>query len=243
VKRDEVDPEGRWEFDVDVAEAFEDMLARSIPQYDVMREAVFEVGSAFVQKETAIVDLGCSRGAALEPFVKRFGPRNRYVGCEISEPMIAAARERFGAYDGVNAWNGVSSMVSIRKLDLRTEYPAELASLTLSVLTLQFTPIEYRPRILREVRKHTHEDGAFVIVEKVLGDVAETDALMVDLYHGHKRRAGYSDEQIVRKAAALEGVLVPLTARFDVELVRDAGFRTVECFWRWMNFAAWVAVP
>ena len=63
----------------------------------------------------------------------------------------------------------------------------------------------------------------------MLGDVAETDELMVRLYRDHKRRAGYTDEQTVRKAAALEGVLVPLTARFDVELIKDAGFRTVEC--------------
>ncbi len=41
---------------------------------------------------------------------------------------------------------------------------------------------------------------------------------------------------------ALEGVQVPVTAKWNEDLLRAAGFRNVECYWRWMNFAAWVAV-
>jgi tRNA (cmo5U34)-methyltransferase len=41
---------------------------------------------------------------------------------------------------------------------------------------------------------------------------------------------------------ALEGVLVPVTAAWNEQLLKGAGFSQVECFWRWMNFAGWVAV-
>jgi len=54
--------------------------------------------------------------------------------------------------------------------------------------------------------------------------------------------AAYTTEQIERKRLALEGVLVPVTARWNEDLLRDAGFRQVECFWRWLNFAGWVGV-
>jgi 4-aminobutyrate aminotransferase/(S)-3-amino-2-methylpropionate transaminase len=37
-------------------------------------------------------------------------------------------------------------------------------------------------------------------------------------------------------------VLVPLTARWNEEALLSAGFREVDSFWRWMNFAGWVAV-
>jgi tRNA (cmo5U34)-methyltransferase len=33
-----------------------------------------------------------------------------------------------------------------------------------------------------------------------------------------------------------------VTAKWNEDLLRDAGFRTVECFWRHLNFAGWVAV-
>jgi len=65
---------------------------------------------------------------------------------------------------------------------------------------------------------------------------------MVDLYYRLKSANGYSQEEIQRKRMSLEGVLVPVTAAWNEELLRQAGFQQVDCFWRWMNFAGWVAL-
>src|SRR5581483_1980912 len=136
-------PEGaRWNFDADVTDVFDDMLSRSIPAYSTMRQLVFELGAALIRPHTAIVDLGCSKGDALEPFVRRYGEANTYIGVEVSEPMLQAARGRF-------ATQIAKRIVDIRHLDLRTDYPPEGASLTLSVLTLQFIPIEYRQTLVQ----------------------------------------------------------------------------------------------
>ncbi len=35
---------------------------------------------------------------------------------------------------------------------------------------------------------------------------------------------------------------MPLRAAWNQQILYDAGFRQVECVWRWMNFAAWVAI-
>lgn len=232
---DKVLPEGRWKFDAEVTHVFDDMLARSIPQYEVMRHSVFELACRFVQPGATIVDLGCSRGEALSPLIDRFGAHNRFVGIEVSEPMLQSARERFEGL--INC-----SVVAIQNMDLRTSYPAEHACVTLSVLTLQFIPIEYRQRILRDVYNHTLSGGAFILVEKVLGTSAELNALMVEQYYGLKGENGYTSEQIERKRLSLEGVLVPVTAAWNEELLRTAGFSHVDCFWRWMNFAGWIAI-
>lgn len=113
---------------------------------------------------------------------------------------------------------------------------------TMLVLALQFTPIQHRQRILRDVWRHTMPGGALLLVEKVLGSDAEADAALVELYHTLKERNGYSREEIDRKAASLEGVLVPVTARWNEELLSAAGFNTVECVWRCLSFGAWLAV-
>lgn len=228
-------PEGRWAFDEGVTTVFDDMLARSIPQYEVMRRACFDVAARYVRPKTAVVDLGCSRGEAIAELLDRFGAANRFVGVEVSEPMLEAARERFRGWE-------TCGVVSIRKCDLRNDYPPEQASVTLCVLTLQFTPIEYRQRILREVYRHTLPGGALVLVEKVLGNSADLDSLMVETYYALKATNGYSTEEIERKRLSLEGVLVPVTAHWNEELLRMAGFAEIDSFWRWMNFAAWVAV-
>lgn len=228
---DQVVPGGRWEFDGAVADSFEDMLQRSIPQHDVMRRAVVDVGERFARPGTTVVDLGCSRGEALATFHERLGGTVSYLGVEVSDPMLEAARRRF---EGTH--------VRVEKLDLRTAYPTPTASVTLAVLTLQFVPIEHRLRILRDAWRHTSPGGCLVVVEKVLGETADLDALMVDLYYGRKREAGYTQEDIDRKRLSLEGVLVPVTYKWNVEMLRSAGFTEVDCFWRWMNFCGLVAV-
>jgi tRNA (cmo5U34)-methyltransferase len=230
--RDNVYPSGRWTFDSDVTSVFDDMLARSIPQYEVMRRACFDLGSRYVQPDTYIVDLGCSRGESLAPFVEHFGEQNLYLGIELSEAMYVASRARFAG----------NERVIIRQDDLRERYPSERASLTLSVLTLQFTPIEYRQRIVQDVYDSLEPRGAFILVEKVLGATAKLDRDMVSVYYAMKARNGYTQEQIERKRLSLEGVLVPVTAKWNEELLRMAGFRQVDTFWRWMNFAGWIAV-
>lgn len=205
--RDTTMPDGKWAFDASVAGCFDDMLSRSIPQYDVMRAAVLDLGSRFVRFKTHIVDVGCSNGLSLEPFVRRFGVQNQYVGLEISDPMIEAAKQRFGSLaqpsHPINA-----PIVDIRKCDLRTEYPDVQASLVLSVLTIQFTPLEYRPHIIDRIARSLIPGGALILVEKLIDHCAPIDAAFTDIYYALKREHGYSQEAIDRKRLSLEGVLV-----------------------------------
>ena len=154
---------------------------------------------------------------------------------DLSEPMIEAAWGNFAGHPH-------GDRVTIQRADLRHEFPGVTSSVVLSVLTLQFTPIEYRQRIIRRVFDSLAPGGAFILVEKVLGATARLDEAFVDLFLRIKREHGYSDSQIDRKRLSLEGVLVPVTARWNEELLREEGFASVDCFWRHLNFAGWVAV-
>jgi len=223
----------RWAFDDEVTRVFDDMLERSIPQYRTMRSLVHAVGRKFVHSHSTVVDLGCSRGEALAPFA---GHVRRLVGLEVSEPMLQAAAARFGDRPDVELMHA----------DLRHGVGLEgegwEATLVLSVLTLMFVPVEYRPGLLAEVYELLRPVGALILVEKVLGSSGRVHRLLTDLYYDGKRQAGYDQDAIDRKRLALEGVLVPLTASANEELLAGAGFREVECFWRCGPFVAWVAV-
>ena len=225
---DNTNPNGTWSFDNDVTAVFDDMLSRSIPQYEVMRQAITNLATCYLPSQGTVLDLGCSRGESLKQLAEK-RPDGRYIGIEISDPMLDAAKD-------------TAPFADIRKLDLREDYPQELADVTLCILTLQFTPIEYRQQILRRIYNHTNRGGVLIIVEKVIGATAQIDSDMVRLYYGLKGNNGYSPEQIERKRLSLEGVLVPVTARWNEDLLRQAGFHQIDCFWRWMNFAGWFAV-
>jgi tRNA (cmo5U34)-methyltransferase len=225
-----------WAFDGEVTRVFDDMLARSIPQLDVMRKAVLDVACRFRQPGTEIVDLGSSRGSAFDPLLDKFGATNHYVLVETSPPMLEILHQKY------DTWNERGKLITILDMDLRDEFPIARASVVQSVLTLMFVPIECRQQVVQSVYDCLIDGGAFVIVEKVLGATATIDRLLVDLYYQKKQDSGYTQEEIERKRLSLQGQLVPVTASWNEELLRQAGFRQVDCFWRWMNFVAWVAI-
>lgn len=226
---DKTMPMSKWEFNGEVTAVFDNMLARSVPQYDIMRKAVTDVGLRYTHTGGDIVDLGASRGDALKPFFRAYGA-SRVRAIEVSVPMLSVLRATFPSE-------------CVLEHDLRNGFPADLSpALTLSVLTLQFVPIEYRQKLLRQIYNQTVPGGAFILVEKVLGSSAELNELMVDLYYELKGDNGYSAEQIERKRLSLEGVLVPITGQWNEELLLSSGFEHVDCFWRWMNFGAWLAI-
>jgi tRNA (cmo5U34)-methyltransferase len=225
-------PEGKWQFDAEVTTIFEDMLQRSIPQYEVMRKAVTDIAVQYAADGSYIVDLGCSRGDAIASCIDSIGDRCQYLGIDISLPMVEAAQVRFK-----------DSSVRIENFDLRSGYPSiNNACIVLSILTIQFTPIEYRQRIVRDIFKSLHPGGVLILVEKVLGNTADIDKTMVDLYYALKGEHGYSSYEVERKRLSLEGVLVPVTAKWNEELLRNAGFEQIDTFWRWMNFAGFLAI-
>ncbi len=200
-----------------------------------MRKCTLDLGIRLTPPGSTIVDLGCSTGEGLGQFVDVLGVRNRYLGIDASEPMIEAARQRFER-ELQNGW------VELSHKDLHERYPEVDTGLALCILTMQFMPIEQRGPLLRQVVERTVSGGAMILVEKIVGATDGIGHHMTGLYHDLKRSAGYTEEEVERKRLSLEGILVPVTARRNEELLYDAGFRQIDCFWRWMNFAGWVAL-
>jgi len=230
--RDHTLPNGKWDFDESVTKVFDDMLERSIPQYNIMREAVTSLVDTFAEDGDRIIDIGCSNGIGLEHITKVVGNGCNYTGLEISEPMLKVAQEKFKS----------NNNVQIQHADLRYHNFDTPAKVILSVLTLMFIPIEYRQEVLDKCYKALPEGGALIVVEKILGETGNLNNLYINEYLKMKTNNGYSQKEIDRKRYSLEGVLVPLTAKWNEQLITSAGFKYIDCFWRWMNFAGWIAI-
>jgi tRNA (cmo5U34)-methyltransferase len=96
--------------------------------------------------------------------------------------------------------------------------------------------------VIQKIHDNLSPGGALILVEKVLGSDSRVNELLVREYRAYKTAQGYTQEQIDRKALSLEGVLVPVTAEWNIGFLKQSGFAHVDCIWRWMNFAAWVAI-
>lgn len=225
----------KWQFNEDVTAVFDDMLSRSIPDYQGMRNFCEAIGANFITPETEIVDIGCSLGRAVEGLVSRFSETNTFALYDVSEPMLARCRRRYETLIE-------QGRVKVENYDLRQGLKNTNCSLVLSILTLQFTPLEYRHKIMQSIYNALNDGGAFIFVEKVLGNTSTLDSVLVKEYYKLKSSNLYTQEQIESKRKSLEGVLVPLTAAWNEDLLRQTGFRQIDCFWRQLNFAAWIAI-
>lgn len=237
---DNVTPKEKWEFDKDVADCFSDMLSRSIPQYDVMRDLSSQlvVDMTNNNKNINILDIGCSDGLMIQSMLEKFkGDGVRFTGVDISEPMLDKARARFEIVNQTS-----KNKVIVQNCDLRYDFPVNNYSAITSILSLQFIPIEYRQEILQEIYNNLVQGGVFIFVEKVLGNTADLNKLFVKNYYDLKEKNGYSKEQIERKRLSLEGVLVPVTSSWNEHLLQQAGFREIDVFWRYLNFVGYIAI-
>ncbi len=252
---DDHEPGAKWEFNEDVARKFDSMLHNSIPGYVQMRDLVHRIGSQFVPSApSTIIDLGASRGESSAAFIDSDLCRyTNFVLSEISDPMREQMRVRFAdddrvaitGYDLRKTYTEIGTFIKNPEhvVNLKYPYPDTLGTtLVLSILTLIFVPINFRQSIIQGVYDGLAPGGAFIVVEKVLGNTALTQDLLVDSYHKFKNDNGYSWESIERKRAALEGVQVPVRSEENLTMLRSAGFRHVEVFWRHLNFEGIIAI-
>lgn len=126
--------------------------------------------------------------------------------------------------------------------DLNRGARLENASLALLILTLQFIRPLHRDKLIEDVYRGLNENGCLILVEKVIGEDSLFNRLFINYYYDMKRRNGYSNLEITQKREALENVLVPYKLMENRELLLRTGFRYVDVFFKWYNFAAMVAV-
>lgn len=232
---DRIDGTEPWTFDEKVTKVFSNMISRSIPDYGTMRTLSGRLACDFLRDGARLLDLGCSNGLSVESIVREYDDRIKYVLCDVSKPMLEQCRDRYAGLISNGCMNVVYN-------DLRHGLPEGNYDVIQSILTVQLTPIEHRKKIIKSVYDSLNRNGCFIYVEKVLADSSELDSLFVDEYYRVNREHGYTAKQIEDKRKSLEHQLTPLTERWNIDMLRSAGFRYVECFWRCLNFCAWIAV-
>ncbi len=228
-----------FRFDASVARVFPDMLKRSIPGYAASLEAIGALAARFVTPGTRCYDLGCSLGGAA--IAMRQGIRA--ANCEIvavdnAPAMIERCREIVTADD---EQGGGRTPIDVRLGDLRNT-DIEQASMVVLNYTLQFIDPAERDGTVQRIYDGLIPGGVLVLSEKVVDEDPGMEALLVDLYHEHKRRNDYSALEIARKRAALENVLRPETVTRHRDRLSAAGFSAVAVWFRYFNFVSLIAL-
>jgi len=224
-----------FKFGEDVASVFDDMLLRSVPFYAEQQRMIGELATDFAVAGTNVYDLGCSTGTTIIELGRVLPQDVRFVGMDNSEDMLVKCRAKLDEHS-------FKRPVDLVCADLNQGCEIANASLVLMILTLQFIRPLQRERLLTDVFRGMNENGAVILVEKVLGEESLFNRLFIEHYYDFKRRSGYSDLEIMQKREALENVLVPYKLLENREMLLRTGFRHVDVFFKWYNFCGIIAV-
>jgi tRNA (cmo5U34)-methyltransferase len=229
-----------FDFGESTAEVFDNMLLRSVPFYEEIQHMIVDIACQFARDGAVVCDLGCSTGTTLRMLIWRLRKTDRsahtvkLVGIDSSPAMLERAQKNLGEphRDFQTNWE-------LRDLNCGIEDVA--ADVFIMNLTLQFVRPFYREQLIKEIYQNTNRGGCLILVEKVLADDTLLGRLYIDMFHEFKVRKGYSELEISQKREALENVLIPYRVSENLQMLKNGGFARVEMFFRWFNFAGFIA--
>ncbi len=226
---------GDFRFTERVAEVFDDMLIRSVPNY----QQVIEMSARLLEQELRpgdrLYDLGCSTGNTLLYLARRLTtPDLSLIGLDNSPAMIAKATRKAENYS-------LKERMEFIEADITT-FPCPPAGGILLNYTMQFIRPLKRARFAARLHDTLRPGGLLIMSEKIISHDPELNRHFIDFHLDFKRGRGYSEIEISKKREALENVLIPCSAEENRQLLHQAGFKRVESFFQWFNFVSWVAI-
>lgn len=224
-------------FDEATTEVFDDMLNRSVPFYNELQDMIATLGGKFIQDNSSVYDLGCSTGTTLALLAESMPvDRNiKFVGIDSSEPMLEKARQTLANKDAIER-------CVFKKADLNDPIELKDASLIVMTWTLQFVRPLRRDNLIKSIFDGLLPGGCFILLEKIISNDSMLSRMYIEAYHKFKEKQGYSKLEIAQKREALENVLIPYRTDEDIELLSRNGFSLVDIFFRWYNWAGFIAI-
>lgn len=231
-KQDEVHD---FVFNEEVAEVFADMIARSVPGYEVQSQILQAVARKYVAEGTHVYDLGCSLGTASLSVAKAVHTRKiKTFAVDNSQAMIQRLAERLEKQESDFGIQPVCCDVA--------EISIQNASLVILNYTLQFIDPSRRDALIEKIYSGLREGAVLLLTEKTKCEHKNEESLMQDLHERYKHAHGYSDLEISQKREALENVMVRDTHARQRARLRQAGFSRIYVLMKFLNFITYIAL-
>lgn len=224
-----------FKFNEEVTAVFDDMIKRSVPFYMESIKRQCEMAHRFYQPGSRIYDLGCSHGNlgimlhALTPM-----PYNM-VAIDSSPSMLQKYRNRFSKID-IGKSN--THLICCLAEDIRISY----SSVVIVNLTMQFIKPAKRDLFIKKIYDGMLPGGILLLSEKVIHEKNSISNLQQDFYKKFKLENGYSELEISRKRDSLENILIPETIESQTERLEKYGFKQIDVWLKWFNFASLIAI-
>lgn len=214
-------------FSFDTVQDFDKHIELSIPNYTHINELIQSMSNWFVKEDTNVYDIGCSTGKLIE----RISMQNM------------SKNINFYGYDKSKNMERKSPWFDFKLGDITKPYetPIEIASLVMSIFTLQFLTIQERWDICKRIYDGLKPGGAFIVCEKVYMKEGIMQDIFTFSYYDYKQKS-FSEKEILDKQKDLRKIMSPITEDQNKVMFREAGFTTVDTFFSSLMFKGWLMI-
>jgi len=223
-----------FRFDEQVVKVFPDMIARSVPGYELVVPMIGMLARRYAQPDSKIYDLGCSLGAAslaMSLAVRVDG--TEIIAVDNSEAMVKRCKKRVSDNNG-------TVPIDVR-LQNMLDTQIENASVVVLNFTLQFLDRDQRQTLINQIAAGMRTGGILIISEKICFEDEQEQADQTAWHHDFKRTQGYSELEIAQKRNALEDVLRPETEAAHFKRMEMAGLSRPRRWFQCFSFASYIA--
>lgn len=225
----------KFSFDDQVASVFSDMIQRSVPGYQTILRQLGLFASQFSQKDALYYDLGCSLGAATLAMRQNITqPGGKIIAVDNSAAMIRRCQSHVLSFN-------FKTPVEFHCCDLQ-DIEIERAAIVTLNFTLQFTAPGDRQSIINRIFDGLKPGGLLFLSEKITIEDESMNDLLAGAHDQFRRNNGYTDLEISQKRTALENVMIPDTATFHINRLKNAGFSQISQWYQNLNFASFIAI-
>ena len=217
-------------------ENFDEHIAKSIRGYSNLLEDVKNLSQYFVDRDTNVVDIGCSTGKLLKEIIVKNQISCNYTGVELEKgfhnSLVKTENEIKQTYPNTN--------IKFIEGDIR-DFEFTNCSLVTSLFTLQFLPVKDRADVIKKIYKGLNKGGCFIFAEKIICSDAKFQEMLTFNYYDYKAKH-FSADEILDKEKKLRSMLKPNTWDEIKNMLADANFKLIQPFWMDHVFVGAVAI-
>lgn len=207
-----------------IAGEYDSQRKKFIPCFDDYYETMTDFIAGVIKAPSSILDLGAGTGLLSKYFYVHF-PESRYTLVDISEQMLEIAKRRF---------SGLSNF-RFAVSDYSRNLPDESFDLICSALSIHHLENSEKSRLYGNVFNRLSEEGVFFTLDQFDSGLKKMNQHYNDWWYDCIRKSGLPESEhakwLERRSLDREN-----TVEETMAMLSGAGFKTVECLYRFMKF-------
>ncbi len=212
-----------------IVAAYDSRIRRGLPRYD---EMLAELARTLPTTANDVLELGCGTGALSLRIAERY-PSAHLTLVDAAPSMLEVARQQLAS---------VTSRVRFVEATFE-DLALDTGRWDVIAASMSLHHLADKQPFYRKLRLALREEGVLAFADELTGATAYTQELHWNDWLAFARQPGHLSEEEISGIIEHMNVLDHYeTLPAQLELLRAAGFREVDCVWRNVNYGIFVAV-